>query len=252
MYKSFLLRCLGASLWLAPVWPGVPPASGAEAEAQRPAAEKPTTDEMLLDSLDNALLKDLDIPTRPDAASSPAPKPADADSDLDQQLLEQLGAGEDLGQASPDPLVTIGRRMRLAESLISRQVTSQKTQRVQQQVIEDLERLIEEMKKQCQGGQGDSKPAAKSGAKPGGKGRPGNGQNAGAGQPAKESAERPDGKASDREELAGLERMLKQVWGHLPAKIRDQMQSGAIEEFLPKYERLIEEYYSRLAEEGSK
>jgi hypothetical protein len=30
------------------------------------------------------------------------------------------------------------------------------------------------------------------------------------------------------------------------------MQSGAIEEFLPKYERLIEEYYSRLAEEGSK
>ena len=117
---------------------------------------------------------------------------------------------------------------------------------MQQQVIEDLERLIEELKKQCQGGQGDSKSAAKSGrqllAKPGGKGRPGNGQNAGASQPAKESAERTDGKTSDREELARLERMLKQVWGHLPAKIRDQMQSGAIEEFSPKYERLIEEY----------
>jgi hypothetical protein len=131
-------------------------------------------------------------------------------------------------------------------------VTSQKTQRVQQQVIEDLERLIEEMKKQCQGGQGQSKSAPKSGAKPGSKGRAGNGENAGASQPAKESAERPEGKTSDREELARLQRMLKQVWGHLPAKIRDQMQSGAIEEFLPKYERLIEEYYSRLAEEGSK
>jgi hypothetical protein len=46
--------------------------------------------------------------------------------------------------------------------------------------------------------------------------------------------------------------MLKQIWGHLPPKIRDQMQSALIEDFLPKYERLIEEYYSRLAEEESR
>ena len=65
--------------------------SGAEAEVQRPAAEKPTTDEMLLDSLDNALLKDLDIPARPNAASSPAPQPADTASDLDQQLAGATG-----------------------------------------------------------------------------------------------------------------------------------------------------------------
>lgn len=240
------------NLLLGSVWLGASNASTAAAETPQPAAEKPSTDEMLQESLDSALLKDLDVPSRPDAASSPVPKPVDATSDLEQQLLEQLDAGEDVGQPSPDPLVTIGRRMRLAESLISRQVTSQKTQRVQQQVIEDLERLIEEMKKQCQGGQGDSKSAPKPGGKPGGKGRAGNGQNAGASQSAKESAERTEGKASDREELVRLQRMLKQVWGHLPPKIRDQMQSGAIEEFLPKYERLIEEYYSRLAEEGSK
>jgi len=252
MGKSLRLRFLAINLLLALVCPGRSEAPAAAAEAPRPAADRPSTDEMLQDSLDNELLQGLDIPARPEAAPSPAPKPADTASDLDQQLLDQLGAGEDLGQSSPDPLVTIGRRMRLAESLISRQVTSQKTQRVQQQVIEDLERLIEEMKKQCQGGQGNSKSTAKSGAKPGSKGRAGNGENAGASQPAKESAERTEGKASDREELARLQRMLKQVWGHLPAKIRDQMQSGAIEEFLRKYERLIEEYYSRLAEEGSK
>jgi hypothetical protein len=52
--------------------------------------------------------------------------------------------------------------------------------------------------------------------------------------------------------LARLQILLRQVWGHLPPKIRDQMQSGLIEEFLPKYERLIEEYYSRLAEEGTR
>ena len=230
-------------------------AAAIDQKADPPATAKPSTDEMLQDSLDNALLKDLDIPTRPAVpspdAAKPAQPPADAASDLDQQLLEQLGAGEDLGQQSADPLVSIGRRMRLAERLISRQETSQKTQRVQQQVIEDLERLIEELKKQCQGGQCNSKPSPKPGGKPG-QGRAGNGENASANRPAKESTEQPDSKASDREELARLRQMLKQVWGHLPPKIRDQMQSAAIEEFLPKYERLIEEYYSRLAEEGSK
>ena len=56
----------------------------------------------------------------------------------------------------------------------------------------------------------------------------------------------------DHEDLARLQQILKQLWGHLPPKLRDQMQSSSIEEFLPKYEKLIEEYYTRLAEEGSK
>ena len=120
---------------------------------------------MLRNSLDNELLQGLDVPSQPKAAPAPVAKPvdrpADAASDLDQQLLEQLTAGEDVGKESPDPLVSIGRRMRLAEALIGRQVTSQKTQRVQQQVIEDLDRLIEQMKKQCQSGQCNSKSAAK-------------------------------------------------------------------------------------------
>ena len=141
--------------------------------------------------------------------------------------------------------------MRVAEELISRQVTSQKTQRLQQQVIEDLNRLIEQLRKQCQSGQCNSKSAPKPGAKPGNKSRAGSGENTGANQPAKESTERNGGKASDREDLARLQQMLKQIWGHLPPKLRDQMQSSSIEEFLPKYEKLIEDYYTRLAEEGN-
>jgi hypothetical protein len=131
-------------------------------------------------------------------------------------------------------------------------VTSQETQSVQQQVIRDLEQLIVELNKQCQGAQSGASSPAKPGAKPDGKSRAGSGENTGASQPAKESTDRTEGTASDREELARLQILLRQVWGHLPPKIRDQMQSGLIEEFLPKYERLIEEYYSRLAEEGTR
>ena len=45
-----------------------------------------------------------------------------------------------------------------------------------------------------------------------------------------------------------MNQMMKRVWGHLPARNREQMQSSISEEFLPKYERLIGQYYSRLAE----
>ena len=46
-----------------------------------------------------------------------------------------------------------------------------------------------------------------------------------------------------------MKEVLRRFWGHLPEKIRDQMQSSMSEEFLPKYERLIEDYYRRLAED---
>lgn len=244
MFTNLVLRLLGVCLLCVLAWLNVLATPAAAADDPQPAAEPPAADAGL-DSLDSALLKDLEVPSRPPI---PAAKPPVAAPDL--PLPEQEGAGEDLGQPAADPLATIGQRMRLAERLISRQETSQKTQQVQEQVIAELERLIEETKKQCQGGQGSPKAAPKPGAKPGGKGRAGGGDNAAANRPAKESAERTDSKTPGSEQLARFEQMVKQVWGHLPPKIRDQMQSGAIEEFLPKYERLIEEYYSRLAEEG--
>ena len=44
--------------------------------------------------------------------------------------------------------------------------------------------------------------------------------------------------------------MLKEVWGHLPARVREQMQNSASEQFLSKYEELIEKYYERLTEDS--
>lgn len=41
--------------------------------------------------------------------------------------------------------------------------------------------------------------------------------------------------------------LIDRAWGHLPDRIRERMQSALGEEFLPKYEKLIEAYYKRLA-----
>lgn len=237
---------------------GLPLAAAAQSprKSAKTPASQPGADEQLSNSVDDLLLGDLEIPAEPQDASSQAAKPAvlpaDGAADLDPQLLEQLGAGEDLGQPSEDLLGTIGRRMRLAESLMGRQVTSEETQRVQRQILQDLEQLIEETKKQRSSGQAAVPSPAKPGVKPSGKSRAGSGENTGVSQPAKESTDRTEGMASDDEQLTPHELLLKQIWGHLPPKIRDQMQAATIEQFLPKYERLIEAYYSRLAEEDSR
>jgi hypothetical protein len=40
-------------------------------------------------------------------------------------------------------------------------------------------------------------------------------------------------------------------WGNLPQRVRDMLLQGRKDSYSPLYKRLTEEYYKRLAEEGS-
>ena len=217
--------------------------SGDSAVPEKPAAD--SLDDLLLDDLDNQLLEGLSAPA---AKSPPAPSPP---SNLDRELLDQLGQGEDLGGESSDPFLVIGRQMRNAEELIGRRDASATTRRIQQEIVTDLDQLIEQMNKQCAGGQSSS--AGKPSPSPDKQGKPGSkagsGENRGGSKPARDSETRVGQSESSDARLAQVMETLKQVWGHLPARVREQMQSGMAEEFLPKYERLIEQYYQRLAAE---
>jgi hypothetical protein len=223
-------------------------------DTAKSSGEDPSLDTLLLENLDDELLEgldDLDRPAPDSTGMRPKPEPpGELPSELDAQLLEQLGEGEDIGQESSSPLVAIGRQMRVVEDLIGRSITSDRTQRVQGQIIAGLDQLIEELKSQCKSGQSQSGGGTqKPSSKPGGKSRGGSGENRGDNRPSRESADRIGAAGSDDAELDRMKQMLKHVWGHLPPKVREQMQSGTIEEFLPKYEQLIEDYYSRLAKD---
>jgi hypothetical protein len=217
------------------------------------AADDSSLDQRLLDSLDDDLLEGLDIAAPrsadPQQGTDTNDSARDLGSDLDRQLLEQLGEGEDIGEEPENPFVSIGRRMRTAEELIRRRITSERTQRLQDQIVADLERLIEQLNKQCQSGQRNSSGSPKPAGKPGGQSQAGSGENQGGNRPAKESTDRVGVASTDEAEMERMRQMLKRVWGHLPPKVREQMSSGTIEEFLPKYEQLIEDYFSRLAKE---
>jgi hypothetical protein len=46
--------------------------------------------------------------------------------------------------------------------------------------------------------------------------------------------------------------MYKDVWGHLPDKMRQEMDSYFKEKFMPKYNDLLKQYYSNIAEQNKK
>jgi hypothetical protein len=45
------------------------------------------------------------------------------------------------------------------------------------------------------------------------------------------------------------ERLAKDVWGHLPPQLREQLLNVYTEKYLPKYEDLVRAYYEALAEQ---
>ena len=172
---------------------------------------------------------------------------------LDRQLLDQLGEGEDIELPHrEDPLTRIGDRMRTVQRLISEKNTSKSTQGIQQEIVDKLSALMEQasrQKKQSSGGAGTFPQVTRreSVKQPGS--QPDQGTRQSDDQP-NESAER-RGKAEarrpDMDEMRSL--IEREIWGHLPARAREQMLRSHIDRFLPKYERLIEEYFRRLAED---
>jgi hypothetical protein len=122
---------------------------------------------------------------------------------------------------------------------------------VQKRVVAQLDELIAELCKQCQGGQGQNsnnpppQPSQRSEAKasqPNRTASPGK-------SPARDSSDplnRADAQAVDK---GDVDELVKHLWGHLPQRSREQVLQSFSDEFLPKYELEIEQYYRRLSEE---
>ncbi len=201
-------------------------------------------DEQLLDDLDSELLPKIEPQSQPPAAER---APAKDQPGLDEKLLDGLGEGEDIELGpEPDPLTQIGRRMRQVETRIDSRDTSVRTQEMQKQILRELEMLLEQTKKQCQGA--CQNPSSSSQPQPGSTAS--NQPQKGEAGPPKESTDKlRDPGETKVDEPANMDQLVREVWGHLPDKIRIQMQNVTVEQFLPKYEKLIEDYYQRLAED---
>lgn len=217
-------------------------------DANKPAPNLSSLDAELLDDLDNDLLKDVD-----DKPAATKPTSFTNTRSADDELLRDLGgdeSGEDLGQPSKprDPLVTIGEKMRTVEVRLSGNELDQQTEDLQKQILDDLSSLVQECKKQCQGGN-CNKPGSpkKTGAKPG--------QSASKqglrDSPSQTSSTKLEKRNTEHGDRAAVEKAMRESWGHLPQRARQQIESNPGDAFLPKYELMLEKYFKRLGEEDA-
>jgi TolA-binding protein len=192
--------------------------------------------------------------SKPPAATPPAGKPA-APQGAAPEATQQAPPPAEHSMSEENPLARIAEQMQTVQRrLEALKASDAETSELQGQIVAEMTELIKQLEKQQSSQQSaSSQQKAPSSAKERQTVRqpsadPKNGK-ADDRRPAKESNER-TGKGErvppTTDELRGL---MKDVWGQLPAREREQMLQSPPEQFLPKYELLLEKYYKRLAEE---
>ncbi len=223
---------------------GVVPLWAAETPAKLPVSE----------SLGAGLLEDLGpdlfaIPARDqnDPATT-VPVPTKRTSSADE--------GEDIGQAN-SPLHRVRDGMCRAQELLTRHDATEPAVPIQVQVVADLDALIAQLQKQCQSAQKSgsheqvgSRRSQDRAPRPG---RPAGAKKSTAGKggaAAQDSTARGDGGQAESADTPDWQQLLKDLWGHLPERVREQLIQAPADEFLPKYKLEIQKYFRRLAEDG--
>ena len=209
-------------------------------------------------SLDEELLNNLRAQSKSDVerevlgkgekkASQPAALGDERDR-LNRRLQQELGAAAE--KESDNPLVNIAQNMAQVKERIAQADVGATTLNMQKQVVADLDLLINQACKSC--GQCSGSSSAKqsacnspsSSAKPGAKAgqKPGN-------RPAAKGAPRSGGGDAEQADKAEMRAMMNNLWGELPANARQQMQQTPVDDFIPKYRDLIEDYFRDLSNE---
>ena len=149
-------------------------------------------------------------------------------------------AGSDIGEKS-SLLTRVGLRMHAVAARLDRASSFQETQKMQQDILTDLENLLGQT---APDSPGRGKTAAQQSTTP----------------PPSRQQERP--KRDDRKDNTGDSVLLntrnaisadsrtsrqQQLWGSLPKQVRDRLRNISNEQVVPKYRRLVDAYYERLS-----
>ena len=227
---------------------------------QEPSSALPSNAER-----DRFLLDDIASPKRTAPAPTPAStpdfsSPSSAAEPSGQSTNDRNRVGSDLGEPSsgssgPDSFFReLSELMRTAQRQLRAGNSTVDTQQIQQRVVEQLDQLIaaqENQQQQPSSAEQGRRSATES-------------EETSEGEASAVEGEEPGGEAtgaegnSGEQATAGRDRASSRpgrsdddVWGHLPERMRQQLQNAAGERFLPKYEDLIEAFYRRLAEDDS-
>jgi TolA-binding protein len=173
---------------------------------------------------------------------------APAGEDLGDRLRRELGAAAVAEEENP--LLEVAQRMRQVEGRIVRNDAGPQTQGLQRQIVADLEELIRQAQKCCQQGAAGGKPSplgSPAGQPKQGRGGMGTKPNP---KPGSTSSQQKDDGQPRKLDKQQVQTLVERLWDvALPPQQRNELRQSPFDEFLPKYELLIEQYYRRLAEE---
>jgi hypothetical protein len=241
---TFLLL-MSASAYAQPASSSQPPTPGTN--KPQPSTEQSSLVEGLLDLLDG---------TEPKSNENSKPST--------QPLPKQPEIRSNSG--SSNPLLGVRDRMKVAADLLQQGRSDQQTVEVQSSIVSQLDALIEQLQQQQKSSQRSSNQQMQQMRQ---QMQPSQSQQSSSSKENESSATKP-GEANDAGSETGttpgdrgepvdatLRRndptaLQQSVWGHLPDRVRSQMQSRMVEEFLPSYRQHLEAYYRALLEEGGK
>ena len=245
---------------------------GAAALANDPSDSKPTAKQSgpSRDSLDDELMKGLSNDLLDGVDDLPKIKPAEKNATTEKTVkhaaegarsadgksaeAQQPIDGEDLGRPGEDrdPLSRISRQMREVERRLSSVQAGEDTQHRQQEISDELAKLIEQLKKASQSSQkpGNSSLPSSQRSKVAQAGQKGASSRQ-SDKPARDSSNQMRRDEVTKANPATIRERMKEAWGNLPQRIREQMMQTSVDDFLPKYELLIEKYFQRLSEEDT-
>ena len=165
------------------------------------------------------------------------------DREIDERLEEFAGKKRKKNRGDQEqgnsPLGQIIKEMRDVEQKLGKPETGEDTQSKQKKIVKQIETMIEQVRQSSGSGsmamrqvrQAGQKPGDQSGQTPG---------STGAGAPATKPA-----KPSDRRTMPDG----KDIWGHLPPELRQEMENVFKEDALPAKQDLIRRYYLSIAKQ---
>lgn len=211
-----------------------------------------------------SLMASLHLPPQATAAEELLKKKAETGqgktiSKIEQAAQKQTSKEKEAIKPSENPaslpVKPIIEEMKRASNLIKNQKTGKETQKVQQQVVQNLDELIRLIESAPRGSRSrpnpNNDPQAKDGKKSqqkksetGQKKSPQLSQG-----PARQSSDRKDKGEATAGSLKTRSVYIKEAWGHLPPAMRQQLLNIYTEKFLPQYEDQVRRYYEALAEQ---
>jgi hypothetical protein len=180
------------------------------------------------------------------AAAGQEPAAGDPPPPREREPAPQVGA-EDSAALSQ----AVVELLRQAEGRLAQNRLDEETGRVHKDIVDGLDRLVKLMEQQTSRAMAVPFDQPQQGSSPqssstGGTGEQGPRRTDDASESSAATG-RPNEPATDLERRANLP---TSVWGHLPPRVRAEIENSYNERFLPKYDELVRRYYEALATQG--